>query len=125
VRLCKGAYLEPASAAFPRKSDVDRNFVELMQFLLGPGRLPAIATHDENIIRRTEAYAAGRGNPARCFRVPDALRHPPRPAAPAGVRGVPPAPLRPVWQGLVPYYMRRLAERPANVLFIARNLFRQ
>jgi len=45
VRLCKGAYLEPASAAFPRKSDVDRNFVELMQFLLDRGAYPAIATH--------------------------------------------------------------------------------
>ena len=61
VRLCKGAYLEPGSAAFPRKSDVDRNFVELMTLLLDRGAYPAIATHDENIIRQTEAYAAGRG----------------------------------------------------------------
>src|SRR5205085_9030120 len=51
VRLCKGAYREPADIAYPRKSDVDANYVKLMKLLLAEGNYPAIASHDENIIR--------------------------------------------------------------------------
>ena len=58
VRLCKGAYLEPASVAFPKKEDVDGNYVELMKLLLDKGAYPAIATHDEKMIEATKAYAA-------------------------------------------------------------------
>src|SRR6476661_1556748 len=61
VRLCKGAYLEPHSVAFPHKADVDRNFVKLMQILLNKGVYPAIATHDPRMIAATREYAAARG----------------------------------------------------------------
>jgi proline dehydrogenase len=125
VRLCKGAYLEPASAAFPRKSDVDRNFVELMQLLLDRGAYPAIATHDENIIRQTEAYAAERGIQRDAFEFQmlyGIRRDLQRRLAWEGYRLRLYVPFGKAWY---PYYMRRLAERPANVFFIARNLFRQ
>jgi proline dehydrogenase len=125
VRLCKGAYLEPASVAFPRKSDVDRNFVELMKLLLDRGAHPAIATHDESIIRQTEAYAAERGIPRAAFEFQmlyGIRRDLQRRLAAEGYRLRLYVPFGKAWY---PYYMRRLAERPANVLFIARNLFRQ
>ena len=125
VRLCKGAYLEPASAAFPRKADVDRNFVELMKLLLDRGTYPTIATHDENIIRQTEAYAAERGirRDAFEFQMLYGIRRDlQRRLACEGYRLRLYVPFGKAWY---PYYMRRLAERPANVLFIARNLFRQ
>jgi proline dehydrogenase len=125
VRLCKGAYLEPASVAFPRKSDVDRNFVDLMKLLLSRGAYPAIATHDENIIRQTEAYAAERGIPRDAFEFQmlyGIRRDLQRRLASEGYRLRLYVPFGMAWY---PYYMRRLAERPANVLFIARNLFRQ
>jgi proline dehydrogenase len=125
VRLCKGAYLEPASVAFPRKSDVDRNFVELMKLLLDRGAYPAIATHDENIVRQTEAYAAERGIPRAAFEFQmlyGIRRDLQRRLAAEGYRLRLYVPFGKAWY---PYYMRRLAERPANVLFMARNLFRQ
>ena len=125
VRLCKGAYLEPASVAFPRKSDVDRNFVELMKLLLSRGAYPAIATHDESIIRQTEAYAAERGIPREAFEFQmlyGIRRDLQRRLAAEGYRLRLYVPFGKAWY---PYYMRRLAERPANVLFMARNLFRQ
>ena len=125
VRLCKGAYLEPASVAFPRKSDVDRNFVELMKALLDRGAYPAIATHDENIIRQTEAYAAQRkiSRDAFEFQMLYGIRRDlQRRLVSEGYRLRLYVPFGKAWY---PYYMRRLAERPANVLFVARNLFRQ
>jgi proline dehydrogenase len=125
VRLCKGAYLEPASVAFPRKSDVDRNFLDLMKLLLSRGVYPAIATHDENIIRQTEAYAAERGIPQGAFEFQmlyGIRRDLQRRLAADGYRLRLYVPFGKAWY---PYYMRRLAERPANVFFVARNLFRQ
>ena len=125
VRLCKGAYLEPASVAFPRKSDVDRNFVELMKLLLSRGTYPAIATHDEDIIRQTEAFVAERGIARDAFEFQmlyGIRRDLQRRLAAEGYRLRLYVPFGKAWY---PYYMRRLAERPANVLFIARNLFRQ
>ena len=102
VRLCKGAYLEPASVAFPRKPEVDRNFVELMKLLLDRGAYPAIATHDEALIEETKAYAASKKISRDAFEFQmlygirrDLQRQLVR-------RGLPPAPLRPVRQGLVP-----------------------
>jgi proline dehydrogenase len=111
--------------AFPRKSDVDRNFVDLMKLLLSRGAYPAIATHDENIIRQTEAYAAERGIPRDAFEFQmlyGIRRDLQRRLASEGYRLRLYVPFGMAWY---PYYMRRLAERPANVLFIARNLFRQ
>ncbi|HEY1496017.1 MAG TPA: proline dehydrogenase family protein [Candidatus Solibacter sp.] len=124
VRLCKGAYLEPASAAFPQKSDVDRNFVQLTQQLLTNGVYPAIATHDEAMIGQTRQFVTSRSIGRECFEFQmlygirrDLQRQ--LVAEGYGLRLY--VPFGKAWY---PYYMRRLAERPANVLFILRNLFR-
>jgi len=125
VRLCKGAYLEPAGVAFQSKADVDRNYVELMKILLDRGEYPAIATHDENMIRETEAYAALRKMPRDAFEFQmlyGIRRDLQRRLVADGYRLRLYVPFGMAWY---PYYMRRLAERPANVFFILRNLFRQ
>jgi proline dehydrogenase len=125
VRLCKGAYLEPHSVAFPNKADVDRNYVELMKLLLDRGEYPAIATHDEKIITETKAYAAKRGIPAERFEFQmlyGIRRDLQRRLVSEGYRLRLYVPFGKAWY---PYFMRRLAERPANMLFLARNVFRQ
>ena len=125
VRLCKGAYLEPPAAAFPRKRDVDGNFVELMKLLLDRGEYPAIATHDERMIAETREYAAARGigRDAFEFQMLYGIRRDLQRALVAeGYRLRLYVPFGKAWY---PYYMRRLAERPANVFFILRNLFRR
>jgi proline dehydrogenase len=125
VRLCKGAYHEPQGVAFPGKSEVDRNFVELMKLLLDRGDCPAIATHDEAIIEQTKACAAARKLPRDAFEFQmlyGIRRDLQRRLVAEGYRLRLYVPFGKAWY---PYYMRRLAERPANVLFIARNLFRQ
>jgi proline dehydrogenase len=125
VRLCKGAYLEPASVAFPKKEDVDRNYVELMKLLLDKGTYPAIATHDEKMIEATKAYAAEHkiARDAFEFQMLYGIRRDlQRKLVAEGYRLRIYIPFGKAWY---PYYMRRLAERPANVLFILRNLFRQ
>jgi proline dehydrogenase len=125
VRLCKGAYLEPHSVAFPDKSAVDRNYVELMKLLLDRGEYPAIATHDEKIIAETKAYAGKRGIPAERFEFQmlyGIRRDLQRRLVSEGYRLRLYVPFGRAWY---PYFMRRLAERPANVLFLARNVFRQ
>jgi len=124
VRLCKGAYLEPASVAFPKKADVDKNYVELMQLLLDKGNYPAIATHDENMIAATKAYAETHkiSRDAFEFQMLYGIRRDlQRQLAKSGYRVRVYVPFGAAWY---PYYMRRLAERPANILFILRNLFR-
>jgi proline dehydrogenase len=125
VRLCKGAYLEPAAVAFPRKSDVDRNYVELMRLLLDKGEYPAIATHDAGIVAETQAYAARRGIARDAFEFQmlyGIRRDLQERLVSEGCRLRLYAPFGQAWY---PYYMRRLAERPANVLFILRHLFRR
>ena len=124
VRLCKGAYLEPASAAFQQKAQVDANFVELMQLLLDKGTYPAIATHDEKMIEATKGYAASRNISRDAFEFQmlyGIRRDLKRQLAQEGYRVRVYVPFGAAWY---PYYMRRLAERPANVLFILRNLFK-
>jgi proline dehydrogenase len=124
VRLCKGAYLEPASVAFARKPDVDRNYTELMRTLLDQGVYPAIATHDEKMIAATKAYAAARRIPRESFEFQmlyGIRRDLQRQLVREGYRVRVYVPFGQAWY---PYYMRRLAERPANMLFILRNLFR-
>jgi proline dehydrogenase len=124
VRLCKGAYLEPAAVAFPDKADVDRNYVELMKVLLDRGVYPAIATHDEKMIAATKEYAAARkiGRDAFEFQMLYGIRRDlQRQLVAEGYRLRLYVPFGRAWY---PYYMRRLAERPANVFFILRNLFR-
>ena len=125
IRLCKGAYLEQADVAFPRKAEVDRNYVALMQLLLDEGEYPAIATHDEKIIKQTKAYAARRGiAPGRFeFQMLYGIRRDLQRRLVSegyGLRLY--VPFGAAWY---PYFMRRLAERPANVFFLARHMFRQ
>ena len=124
VRLCKGAYLEPETVAFAKKADVDRNFVELMELLLDKGPYPAIATHDEKMIRATEFYVAKRGISRDAFEFQmlyGIRRDLQRRLVAEGYRVRLYVPFGRAWY---PYYMRRLAERPANVFFILRNLLR-
>jgi proline dehydrogenase len=125
VRLCKGAYLEPHTLAFAKKSEVDRNYVELMKLLLDRGEYPAIATHDERMIAETKAYAAARQKPRDEFEFQmlyGIRRDLQRKLVAEGYRLRVYVPFGRAWY---PYYMRRLAERPANVLFILRNLLRK
>jgi proline dehydrogenase len=125
VRLCKGAYLEPHSVAFPKKEDVDRNYVELMRILLDRGAYPALATHDEKMIEQIKAYVAARKVPRDAFEFQmlyGIRRDLQRRLVAEGYRLRLYVPFGAAWY---PYYMRRLAERPANVFFIMRNLFRQ
>ncbi len=124
VRLCKGAYLEPVAVAFPAKSDVDRNFVELTGVLLERGEYPAIATHDEKMIEAAKAFVASRqiSRDAFEFQMLYGIRRDlQRKLIAEGYRLRLYVPFGKAWY---PYYMRRLAERPANVFFILRNLFR-
>jgi len=124
VRLVKGAYLEPASVAFPKKAQVDANYLELMQLLLDKGNYPAIATHDEEIIAATKAYAESRGIARDAFEFQmlyGIRRDLQSQLAKDGFRVRIYVPYGEAWY---PYYMRRMAERPANLLFILRNLFR-
>jgi proline dehydrogenase len=124
VRLCKGAYLEPPSVAFKSKAEVDRNFVELMNLLLETGVYPAIATHDEKIIEQTERFVESRKISRDSFEFQmlyGIRRDIQKRLVNEGYR------LRlyvPYGQAWYPYFMRRLAERPANVFFLARNLLR-
>jgi len=125
VRLCKGAYLEPPDVAFEQKSEVDQNYIDLMQVLLDTGVYPAIATHDEKMIAATEAYAAKKKIPRDAFEFQmlyGIRRDLQKRLVNDGYRLRLYVPFGKAWY---PYYMRRLAERPANVLFILRNLFRQ
>ena len=125
VRLCKGAYLEPPEMAFQQKAEVDRNYVELMKLLLDKGVYPAFATHDEKMIEQTKAYVALRKIPRDAFEFQmlyGIRRDLQRRLVADGYRLRLYVPFGRAWY---PYYMRRLAERPANVLFILRNLFRQ
>ena len=124
VRLCKGAYLEPPSVAFPDKSEVDRSYFELAQLLLDGGVYPALATHDEALIARIEHFAAARkiARDAFEFQMLYGIRRDlQRRLVKDGYRMRVYVPFGRAWY---PYYMRRLAERPANVFFILRNLFR-
>jgi proline dehydrogenase len=124
VRLCKGAYLEPDTVAFPRKADVDRNYLELTRYLLLKGAYPALATHDEALIRQTCRFVTERKIPRDSFEFQmlyGIRRDLQRRLVKDGYRVRLYVPFGMAWY---PYYMRRLAERPANVLFMLRNLFR-
>lgn len=124
VRLCKGAYNEPATLAFAAKADVDANYVKLMRLLFDQGVDPAIASHDERIVREALAYTSQRGiGPERFeFQMLYGIRRDLQREISAGGKR-----LRlyvPYGEAWYPYFMRRLAERPANVLFLARNLIK-
>lgn len=124
VRLCKGAYLEPETVAFQAKPDVDASFVSLAQKLLTEGNYPGIATHDETIIQKVLAFVREQNIPPERFEFQmlyGIRRDLQAKIVKEGYRMRLYVPFGEAWY---PYFMRRLAERPANVLFIARNLFR-
>jgi proline dehydrogenase len=124
VRLCKGAYQEPASIAYPAKSDVDASYVRLMQQLLRSGVYHGIATHDEAMIEATERFAREQGIAPSAFEFQmlyGVRRDLQKKLVGRGYRMRVYVPFGTEWY---PYFMRRLAERPANVLFLARNFFR-
>jgi proline dehydrogenase len=125
IRLVKGAYKEPETVAFPEKAEVDRMFVEEMEMLLTRGSYPAIATHDEAIISRARRFAWEQGIPKDSFEFQMLY----------GIRRDLQTRLReegynvrvyvPFGDSWYPYLMRRMAERPANVLFIAGSIVRE
>ncbi len=125
IRLCKGAYKEPEAIAFQKKAEVDANYVKLMKTLMKSSVYHGLATHDEAIIKQAKTFAISENIPRNHFEFQ--MLH--------GIR-------RDLQQSLVkdgwgmrvyipfgtewyPYFMRRLAERPANVLFIAKALLRK
>jgi proline dehydrogenase len=124
VRLCKGAYQESISVAFPHKAEVDANYVKLMKLLLVEGAHPAIAGHDENIVReairhiKEQNIAPDRYEFQMLYGIRRDLQ---RQLIARGFRLRLYVPYGDAWY---PYFMRRLAERPANVLFLAKNLLR-
>jgi proline dehydrogenase len=125
VRLCKGAYKESAEVAFERKRDVDANFVRLMQMLLPSGFYHAIATHDPHMIGETIRWAAAKQISKDDFEfqmlygVRTDLQ---RRLVKGGYRVRVYIPYGRDW---FPYFMRRLAERPANIGFLLRNFFQK
>jgi len=124
VRLVKGAYREPASVAWPRKADVDTSFLRLTKQLLERGANPAIASHDAAIIEETVRWTrTHKIQPDRFeFQMLYGIRRDlQRQLVADGFRVRLYVPYGDAWY---PYFMRRLAERPANVLFMARNLLR-
>lgn len=125
VRLCKGAYMEPATVAYPDKKDVDESYVRCMKLLLSDGHYPGIATHDEEIVTQTKRFARENDISTDRFEfqmlygvrrdlqeklVKDGFRM--RVYVPYGAQ----------WY---PYLMRRLAERPANVAFMTGNVIKE
>lgn len=124
IRLVKGAYQEPADMAFPRKYDVDENYRKLTEQLLASGTYQAIATHDERMIAAAQQFANQHGLSQSAFEFQmlyGIRRQLQRMLVRQGWRVRLYIPFGREWY---PYFMRRLAERPANVLFLMRNLFR-
>jgi proline dehydrogenase len=125
LRIVKGAYLEPASIAYPDKADVDRAYVELVERGLRGGAYIAVATHDGAIIQRVQAFTGLEGIARDRFEfqmlygVRPGLQHS---IAAEGYKVLVAAPFGPDWY---PYLMRRLAERPANLGFLLRNVVRR
>ncbi len=124
IRLCKGAYKEPASIAFPAKADVDANYVKIMKQLVSSPVFCGIATHDEAIVNQLREFTAQNNIDKKAFEFQmlygirrDVQRQ--LIAEGFGVRVY--VPFGTEWY---PYFMRRLAERPANVLFLAKNFFK-
>ena len=125
VRLCKGAYQEPDAVAFPDKRDVDATYVRCMERLLLKGNYPGIATHDARILEHTKAFARDKGiQPARFeFQMLYGVRR----DLQLGLRrqGYNVRVYVPFGTQWYPYLMRRLAERPANVVFLVGNVLRE
>jgi len=125
VRLCKGAYQEPPSVAFPARREVNANYRRLVRRLLQRGPNPAVATHDEAIIRDVIQWVRREGIPRdhlefqMLYGIRKSLQ---RGLVREGFRVRLYVPYGVAWY---PYFMRRLAERPANLLFLAKNILRR
>jgi proline dehydrogenase len=125
VRLCKGAYKEPASIAFPAKADVDRSFIELAEKLIAQGPYPGIATHDERIIAHVKRFVQSKAIPLDRFEfqmLNGVRRDLQETLVQEGYRLRVYVPFGTQWY---PYFMRRLAERPANIVFIVGNVLKE
>jgi proline dehydrogenase len=125
VRLCKGAYREPPEYAFQPKSEVDANFVKVTKLLLSDGNYPGIATHDEAMIRATIAYTKEKNLPSSGweFQMLSGIRRDlQRQLIEQGYNLRVYLPFGDAWY---PYLMRRMAERPANVMFIVNSVLRE
>ncbi len=125
LRLVKGAYLEPESVAYPKKEDVDDVYLRLVQRSLTGGGYTAIATHDERMIEHALAFAEREGVGRDRFELQ--MLYGVRPQlqldlAARGYKVLVATPFGPEW---FPFFTRRLAERPANLTFVVRNLVRQ
>lgn len=125
IRLCKGAYKEPPAIAFARKADVDANFVKLTGILLSSGIYHGIATHDENMVNAAREFAEAQGISRDKFEFQmlyGIRRDLQEQLVQQGYRMRVYVPYGRYWY---PYFMRRLAERPANVWFVLRNALRR
>ncbi|MEN3340168.1 MAG: proline dehydrogenase [Acidobacteriota bacterium] len=128
IRIVKGAYLEPPDLAFPKKADVDRNFVALCMRLLAPdarrpGALLHIATHDAAIAASLAAYIAAQGVPQSAYEFAMLYGIQRGAQARLAAQGTRLRVLISYGEYWFPWYMRRLAERPANIWFVVRTLF--
>src|SRR5438270_2038817 len=124
IRLCKGAYKEPPEIAYQKKSEVDDNYIKLMKVLMKSGIYHGLATHDERIINEARAFAISEkiSRQAFEFQMLHGISRDLQQKLVAdgwGMRVY--IPFGTEWY---PYFMRRLAERPANVFFLAKNFFR-
>jgi proline dehydrogenase len=124
IRLCKGAYDEPAEVAYPEKKDVDRNYVQAMQLLLASGVYHGIATHDPKMIDATVDFAQreGIGKDAFEFQMLYGIRRDLQEQLARDGYGM--RIYVPYGRHWYPYFMRRLAERPANIWFVMKNLWK-
>ncbi|NDD30705.1 MAG: proline dehydrogenase [Proteobacteria bacterium] len=125
VRLCKGAYAEPPEVAFPLKADTDANYRKLAERLLSQGSYPGIATHDENMIEHVKRYARenGIGSDRFEFQMLYGIRRQKQEQLIS--EGYNLRVYVPFGRQWYPYFMRRLAERPANLMFFLNSLVRK
>jgi proline dehydrogenase len=124
IRLCKGAYNEPAEVAYPDKKDVDDNYVRVMQVLLSSGIYHGIATHDPKMIDATIDFAQREGvsKDAFEFQMLYGIRRDLQEQLARDGYGM--RVYVPYGKHWYPYFMRRLAERPANIWFVLKNLWK-
>ncbi|RPI26526.1 MAG: proline dehydrogenase [Acidobacteria bacterium] len=125
IRLCKGAYMEPAHIAFPKKRDVDRNYIKLMEILLLSPAYTAIATHDSRMINHARRFVAEKKIPREKFEFQMLYGVRREYQGEIAKQGDKMRVYVPYGRHWAPYYMRRLAERPANVLFIVKNMLKK
>jgi proline dehydrogenase len=125
VRLCKGAYNEPPSVAFPEKKDTDMQYARLLCKLIVLGNYPGIATHDVRLINLAKRFVAKKGIPSDRFEFQMLYGVRSQIQRDLTAEGFNMRVYVPYGEQWYPYFMRRLAERPANLIFIVSNLLRK